>query len=123
MKKMGRYCKAYPVKQFRQFSQWSEQLQNTRLDSSDTDNQQPKIPRRLTEDDFLYLQENYVVTDDIFLDENVIFDSASPEWITFCTEILKFELPAHTAAEASTNEAVMTNQQSAEDQPEENLPE
>jgi hypothetical protein len=32
-----------------------------------------------TGDSIVYLQENYVVTDGIFKDENVLFDDVTPE--------------------------------------------
>jgi hypothetical protein len=42
--------------------------------------------------DFLYLQENYVVTDGIFKNENIIFDNITYEWKDFRTKVLKFEI-------------------------------
>ena len=57
------------------------------------DDTETETPRALTDDDFLYLQENYVVTDSIFKDENVIFDNVTPEWVEFCQENLGFEIP------------------------------
>ena len=31
------------------------------------------MPRELTDDDYVYLQGNFTVTDGIFIDENMIF--------------------------------------------------
>lgn len=90
---MGKYCKAYPLKSLRQFSQWTEQLENVRGETQEVDGKQVQIKRELTDDDFLYLQENYVVTDGIFKDENIIFDQVTDEWKEFCQNILKFEIP------------------------------
>lgn len=106
-KSMGTYCKAYPIRQLRQFSQWSEQTKNTRKIQQVVNSQTVEVNRTITEDDFLYLQENYVVTDGIFLDENVIFDEVSSEWIAFCKDILKFEPTADTTkiAEISATES------------------
>jgi hypothetical protein len=87
MGKMGRYCKAYMVPSFREFSGWTENSENARKENGS--------PRQLTEGDFLYLQENFVVTDGIFMDENVIFDNITPEWIDFCKNVLKFEIPTY----------------------------
>lgn len=72
MATMGKYCKAYSLKQLREFSQWTEQNENTRKEKKEVEDQEFEINRQLTDDDFLYLQENYVVTDGIFQDENVI---------------------------------------------------
>ena len=79
MATMGKYCKAYLLKQFGQFNQWNENKE---------------INQELTEDSVLYLQESYVVTDGIFKDENIIFDNVTDEWKDFCHNILEFEIPA-----------------------------
>lgn len=65
-----------------------------------------KLIRVLTDDDFLYLQENYVVTDGIFKDENIIFDNITTEWIDFCKNMLLFEVPVYepVKVEASRNQ-------------------
>lgn len=74
MATMGKYCKAYLLKQFRQFNQWNED-------------------QELTEDSVLYLQENYFVTDGIYKDENIIYDNVTDEWKEFCHQVLEFEIP------------------------------
>jgi hypothetical protein len=94
---MGKYCKAYPITQFRQFSAWKENGQNARKEND--------APRPLTDSEFLYLQENFVVTDGVFLDENVIFDNVTPEWIDFCKNTLKFEVPDYCKPESPKTEA------------------
>lgn len=78
MATMGKYCKAYLLKQFRQFNQWKENQQEN---------------KQITEDSVLYLQENYVVTDGIYKDENIIFDNVTDEWKEFCHQVLEFEIP------------------------------
>ena len=90
MGRMGKYCKAYMIPRFREFNGWSESSENARKENS--------TPRPLTDADFLYLQENYVVTDGIFIDENVIFNNITPEWIDFCKNVLKFEVPEYASA-------------------------
>jgi hypothetical protein len=76
MSTQGAYCKAYPISQFRAFPGWKEPDE-----------------RNLGDEEILFLQENYVVTDNIFLDEGVVFDEITPEWETFCTETLGFQQP------------------------------
>ena len=96
MAKMGKYCKAYPMPRLREYPKWSEKLENVRFDKRlDEDGRETdeEYKRELTDEEFLYLQENYVVTDGIYLDENVIFDDVTEEWKRFCTETLKFEVP------------------------------
>lgn len=93
MPNMGRYCKAYPITNLREFAGWAENAANARPADDDADAKD--VARTLTGDDFLYLQENYVVTDGIFIDENIIFDSVTPEWIDFCRNTLAFEVPEY----------------------------
>ena len=95
MAQKGRYCKAYPITRLREFSGWSENKQNVRKDKQQVDGKEVVTQRELTDADFLYLQENFVVTDDIFIDENIIFDQVTPEWIEFCKNTLKFEIPVY----------------------------
>ena len=78
------------IPRFRQFNGWAELSANARMENGS--------PRQLTDSHFLYLQENFVVTDGVFMDENVIFDKVTPEWIDFCKNVLKFEIPNHEAA-------------------------
>ena len=100
MGKMGKYCKAYPIQRLRGFSRWKENSQNTRKEKQEVDGKEVETNRQLTDNDYLYLQENFVVTDGIFLDENIIFDDVSPEWIDFCKTDLKFEVPVYEPVEA-----------------------
>ena len=74
MGQMGMYCKAYPLERFSEFEGWDAEPSGT---------------------SFLYLQESLIVTRDIFIDEEVVFDKITPEWAEFCKTVLNFEgLPA-----------------------------
>lgn len=99
MGKMGKYCKAYPIQRFREFSRWTENLQNTRKEKQQIDGKEVEANRQLTDNDYLYLQENFVVTDGIFLDENIIFEDESADWLDFCKTNLKFEVPIYEPVE------------------------
>ena len=91
---MGKYCKAYLIPKFREFSGWTESSENARKENGS--------PRPLTDNDFLYLQENFFVTDGVFVDENVIFSNVTPEWIDFCRNVLEFEVPQEQAKEPAS---------------------
>jgi hypothetical protein len=95
MAKVGRYCKAYPVNRFREFNHWNENLQNLRKEKKTVDGKEVEVTRELIDNDFFYLQDNYTVTDGIFLDQNVIFDSVTPEWQDFCISVLDFNVPVY----------------------------
>lgn len=92
---MGKYCKAYLLKKLREFSQWTERVENVRKEKKEVDKTEVEVARELTDNDILYLQENYVVTDGIFIDENIIFDNVTPEWKDFCKNTLLFEIPVY----------------------------
>lgn len=99
MANMGRYCKAYYVRRLSEFPAWRPNLHDLRPETSEVDGQDVETARTaLGEDDILYLQENYVVTDGIFLDEHVVFDGVAPEWQEFCRTVLEFEVPPEYTA-------------------------
>lgn len=88
MKKMGKYCKAYEIKKLMEFPGWAEK--DTDIETKVSGNGEIAKPRPSR--DFYYLQENFTVTDGIFLDENVVFDTVTPEWVGFCRDTLEFEV-------------------------------
>ncbi len=86
---MSAYCKAYLASSFRAYEQWTEPESAAAADS---------------EEPIFYLHDNYVVTDGIYLDENVVFDRVTPEWERFCRETLQFAVPDDViAASAGSN--------------------
>src|SRR5437868_1512960 len=101
MPTMGGYCKAYAVTELREFDGWSENTGNTRKIVETVNGQEVEQPRILTDEDYLFLQENLTVTDGIFLDENIIYDNITPEWEQFCKQRLKFEIPSDLADAAA----------------------
>ncbi len=96
MKKMGMYCKAYHLFSLRAYPAWSEKAENARR--TDADGNDLSHPRVLTDDSIVYLQENFVVTDDIYKEENVLFDNVTPEWINYCEQTLGYAIPEDVAA-------------------------
>jgi hypothetical protein len=98
MATMGKYCKAYSINKLREFRGWAERAENARKEKQKgADGKEVEAPRALTDNDYVYLQEDYVVTDGIFKDENIIFDQVTPEWIAYCHEVLKFEIPSYAS--------------------------
>jgi hypothetical protein len=95
MATMGNYCKAYPLHRFREFNGWQEKEQPA-----------PGDKEQGTEDrqDFLFLQENLVVTQGIFLDEGIVFDAITPNWERFCADVLKFEVPQFEACSTTVEQ-------------------
>jgi len=90
-KKMGKYCKAYYLSDFKRFPGWPGNLEYMRKEAAEEKSDGALRP--LEDRDILYLQENYVVTDGIFLEEQIVFDKVTAEWIDFCTSTLAFKVP------------------------------
>lgn len=105
MAEMGRYCKAYLAKDFKEFPGWKPNLENLRQPEPEKPGEEPEERTELQDDDIVYLQEDLVVTDGIFKDENVLFESDSDEWKTFCEKTLEFEIPEDVKAIAAEEEA------------------
>lgn len=96
---MGNYCKAYLAGQFRQFPAWTENAANVRKEKEEVGGKEVEVERTLDDESILYLQENYIVTDGIFKDENIIFDNVTDEWKQFCHGTLEFEIPVYEPIE------------------------
>jgi hypothetical protein len=74
-----KYCKAYYLKDLRAFSGWIEKRQEDETDLSD--------------EDVVYLWDDFIVVRSPVLPGGVIFDEVTPEWQDFCKTTLKFEIP------------------------------
>ena len=85
---LGKYCKAYPLHQLRQFPGWIEKPDNARKIRREVDDETVEVTRQLTDAHYVYLQQNFTVTDGIFIDENIIFSDVTPEWIEYCHRVL-----------------------------------
>ena len=77
MSTLGPYCKAYPVYKFRESPDWKEPEES-----------------EFGDEEILFLHEDYSVTDNIYVDEGVIFEGAGADWRAFCTRELDFQVPA-----------------------------
>ena len=66
MAEMGNYCKAYEAKELRRYPAWSEKVEILRPETKEVDGEEVEVPRtELKDDDILYIQETYIVTDGI----------------------------------------------------------
>ena len=93
MTTLGKYCKSFQLQRFRQFPGWCEHLENARKIRQEIDGEKVEVARELTDADYLYLQENFTVTDSIFIDENIIFDTVTSDWVDFCVNELGVQFP------------------------------
>jgi hypothetical protein len=77
---MHKYCKAYYLKDLRQFRSWTEKREGSEEELSDND--------------VVYLWDDFtVVRSPVIPDKGLIFDEITPQWQAFCQETLKFEIP------------------------------
>lgn len=91
MARMGDYCRAYYARDFAAFPGWRLDAAQLRSPTAEADGREGEVGRGVIHDErVLYLQEDFRVTDGIFLDENVVFADAGPEWRTFCSSVLGF---------------------------------
>ena len=89
----GRYCKAYFLRDFRRFPDWTENTDNVKTWIEEIDGKEIEMREELEEETILYLHQNYLVTHSPWGDEFIIFDRVTDEWITFCRGELNFQIP------------------------------
>lgn len=94
-REIGNYCKAYLLSELRSFPRWQEKPCGTGFDSPGE--AEAAEAGLLKDDDVVFVQESYVVTRGIFIDENIVFDSVDGEWIAFCQDMLGFSIPDDVA--------------------------
>jgi len=93
------YARAYLLGDLRKFSDWHEEKINWKETVSANEN---GSSRALADDDVVFLQQDFTVTELIWPGENVIFNRTTPEWIDFCTQELQFKVPDDFDLIAST---------------------
>lgn len=96
---MGNYCKAYPASRFQEYPGWLEKELPPVAEGADNRDEEP------LDDRYFFIQESFVVTDGIFLDERIVFDNVTPEWKAFCEETLEFRIPEPEPMPVFTNAA------------------
>lgn len=106
-KALAKYCKAYPLAMFRAYSAWKEHKPYALAGAN---GQAPHDSvgqlQQIHDTDILYLQENYVVTTGVLLEDQIVFDDVTPEWMEFCRNTLKFELTNHAPHLGAASSAV-----------------
>lgn len=75
---MHKYCKAYKLQDLRQFPAWVE-TQDATVQRSD--------------EDICYIWDDFTVVSSPIKNDSLIFDAVTPEWQTFCTDVLQFAIP------------------------------
>ena len=77
---MRTYCKAYYVKDLRQFPGWSERAKEDEA--------------HLADEAVVYLWDDFtVVKTPVSPEPDMLWDQATPDWQEFCQTTLRFEIP------------------------------
>jgi uncharacterized protein len=77
-----KYCTAYQLGALRRYPAWLEK-------SLDENGQS----QGLSDDDVVFLHQDYTVTKSMWTGEDVIFDNVTGQWKEFCTTELRFVVP------------------------------
>ena len=86
-----RYCCAFEVSQLREFAGWPKE--DSRVVPSDNGHPSGDSDAEASENDIVYLHQDFTVTRLIWHNEDVIFDEVTPEWKDFCVNSLQFKVP------------------------------
>lgn len=93
---LRKYCKAYYVKNFRQFTNWTER----------NEEDEPA----LTDEDVAYLWDDFtVVRSPVIPNKGLVFDNVTEEWQHFCKTVLGFEIPEDLRYAYEQNEEANEN--------------
>ncbi len=76
---MRKYCKAYSLRELRQFQNWKEK--------------QTERGTELADDLIVYLWDDFTVVESPILNQRNLFDNVTSEWQEFCRNTLKFAIP------------------------------
>jgi ankyrin repeat protein len=85
------YCKAVSLKELRQFPGWSESRVDLKEKTGD-EAADASASDTSTEDDVVFLHQDFTVTRLMWPGEDVIFERVTPEWKEFCRDVLKFKI-------------------------------
>jgi hypothetical protein len=88
-----KYCKAYYLRDFRQFANWVESKINWKDEKPQSSEDGEGKDQSPPDEEIAFLHQDYTVTQSMWHGENVIFDQVTAEWKGFCASALKFKAP------------------------------
>ncbi len=93
-----RDAKAYVLGDLRKFGGWREERINWKAgDNAERNGDGARngdgSGEKLSDEDVVFLHEDFTVSRSIWRDENVIFNQVTPEWRDFCENVLQFRVP------------------------------
>jgi uncharacterized protein len=87
-----KYSKAYQLQDLRRFPGWVECEINWKEKKEDNGGKRNDA-QELTDDSVVFLHQDYIVTQSMWHDENVIFNAVTSKWVEFCSNNLAFNVP------------------------------
>lgn len=87
-----KYCKAYYMRDVRQFPQFIETRKNWKQIHAGSHDGKSENDA-FSDDDVIFIHQDFTVTESMWHNENVIFDQVTPEWSQFCENSLGFKVP------------------------------
>ena len=100
---MPKYMKAYYLKDLRRFPGWTEPARPASSASSGSEDAEASAAAG-SEDEIVYLQEDYTVTAEVHGD--LIFDGQADGWPEFCRNDLAFAVPDWEAESQAVRKAL-----------------
>jgi hypothetical protein len=84
MSQMSKYCKAISIETLKEFKSWPEDV--TRLLTAEASSSKPSSG-------YLFVHDDFRLTRSIFLDEDIILNNPTSDWVAFCKDKLQLEVP------------------------------
>lgn len=103
-----KYCTAYHLGDLRRYPAWSENKLEPKKTDGKKSNDAAVEDEPLTDEDVVFLHQDYTVTKSMWAGEDVIFDNATEQWKAFCSKELRFSVPDSLDLIAKPAEAAQT---------------
>lgn len=84
------YCKAYHLGDLRKFTRWSERYEDSPRKDEDEDS---RADAPFTDDTIVFIHQDFTVTETMWRDQRIVFDSVDEDWKEFCANRLRFKVP------------------------------
>lgn len=88
-----KYYVAYHLRDLRRYPAWSENKLDGKAAGTQPAGEQGQEGHGLSDDDVVFLHQDYKVTKSIWPDEDVVFSDVTEQWKDFCRTELRFAVP------------------------------
>lgn len=103
-----KYCTAYHLGDLRRYPAWSEKKLELKKADGKKSSDAAVEDEPLTDEEVVFLHQDYTVTKSMWAGEDVIFDNATEQWKEFCNKELRFSVPDSLELIAKPAEAAQT---------------